>query len=103
MHLLLHWQHVAGEQQLKGPEGLAAVVGQPDGYEVAAGAWGHEALAVRVQDYQPDFIDRLCLSGRVAWGRLSPAYGSRKAPLRSPPLALMPREPAGLWAAAPDP
>src|SRR5882672_8490250 len=103
MRFLLHWQHVAGEQQLKGPEGLAAVVGQLDGCEVAAGAWEHEVLAVRVQDYQPDFIDRLCLSGRVAWGRLSPANGSGKAPLRSSPIALMLREHAGLWRAAAEP
>src|SRR5258706_17656 len=103
MRFLLHWQHVAGEQQLKGPEGLAAVVGQLDGYEVAAGAWEQEVLAVRVQDYQPDFIDRLCLSGRVAWGRLSPANGSGKAPLRSSPIALMLREHAGLWRAAAEP
>jgi ATP-dependent helicase Lhr and Lhr-like helicase len=103
MRFLLHWQHVAGEQQLKGPEGLAAVVEQLDGYEVAAGAWEHEVLAARVADYEPDFIDRLCLSGRVVWGRLSPANGSGKAPLRSSPIALMLREHAGLWRAAAEP
>ncbi|HYU70177.1 MAG TPA: ATP-dependent DNA helicase, partial [Burkholderiales bacterium] len=103
MRFLLHWQHVAGEQQLKGPEGLAAVVEQLDGYEVAAGAWEHEVLAARVLDYVPDFIDRLCLSGRVAWGRLSPANGTGKAPLRSSPIALMLRQHAGLWRAAAEP
>ncbi|TMG76423.1 MAG: DEAD/DEAH box helicase, partial [Betaproteobacteria bacterium] len=103
MRFLLHWQHVAGEQRLKGPEGLAAVVEQLDGYEVAAGAWEHEVLAARVEDYEPDFIDRLCLSGRAAWGRLSPANGSGKAPLRSSPIALMLREHAGLWRAAAEP
>jgi ATP-dependent Lhr-like helicase len=100
MRFLLHWQHIAGETQVKGVEGLAAVIEQLDGYEVSAGAWEHEVLAARVQDYEPDFIDRLCLSGRVAWGRLSPANGSGKAPLRSSPIALMPREHAGLWRAA---
>src|SRR5204863_6705245 len=100
MRFLLHWQHVAGEQRLKGPEGLAAVVEQLDGCEVAAGAWENEVLAARVADYEPDFIDRLCLSGRVAWGRLSPANGSGKAPLRSSPIALMLREHVGLWRAA---
>src|SRR5437667_814800 len=103
MRFLLHWQHVAGEQRLKGPAGLAAVVEQLDGYEVAAGAWENEVLAARVADYEPDFIDRLCLSGRVAWGRLSPANGTGKAPLRSSPVALMRREHAGLWRAAAEP
>src|SRR5437660_90624 len=103
MHFLLHWQHAAGETQVKGVEGLAAVVEQLDGYEVAAGAWEREVLAARVRDYEPDFIDRLCLAGRVAWGRLSPANGSGKAPLRSSPIALMLREHAGLWRAAAEP
>src|SRR6266571_481432 len=103
MRFLLHWQHAAGETQVKGVEGLAAVIEQLDGYEVPAGAWEREVLAVRVQDYEPDFIDRLCLAGRVAWGRLSPANGSGKAPLRSSPIALMLRENAGLWRAAAEP
>src|SRR3989475_25719 len=103
MRFLLHWQHAAGETQMKGIEGLGAVIEQVDGYEVPAGAWEHEVLAARVADYEPDFIDRLCLSGRVAWGRLSPANGSGKAPLRSSPIALMLREHAGLWRAAAEP
>ncbi len=103
MRFLLHWQHAAGETRVKGVEGLAAVIGQLDGYEVPAGAWEHEVLAARVEDYEPDFIDRLCLSGRVAWGRLSPANGSGKAPLRSSPIAMMLREHAEVWRAAAEP
>ena len=100
MRFLLHWQHVAGEARLKGAGGVAAVIEQLDGFELPAGAWEHEVLAARVQDYQPDFIDRLCLSGRMAWGRITPAAGAARAPLRSSPIALMPREHAALWRAA---
>ncbi|HYT15458.1 MAG TPA: ATP-dependent DNA helicase, partial [Burkholderiales bacterium] len=103
MRFLLHWQHAAGETQVKGIEGLAAVIEQLDGYEVPAGAWEREVLAARVQDYEANFIDTLCLSGRVAWGRLSPANGSGKAPLRSSPIAMMLRGHAGLWRAAGEP
>jgi len=103
MRFLLHWQHASGETQLKGAEGLAAVVEQLDGFEVPAGAWEHDVLASRVQDYQPDFIDRLCLSGRMAWGRVTPASGAARAPLRSSPIALMVREHAALWRAATEP
>ena len=39
----------------------------------------------------------LCLSGRVAWGRLTPMDGAGKAPLKSSPIALMLREHAALW------
>jgi ATP-dependent Lhr-like helicase len=99
MRFLLHWQHVADETRLKGAEGLAAAIEQLDGFELPAGAWEQDVLAARVQDYEPGFIDRLCLSGRMAWGRITPASGSSKAPLRSSPIALMPREHAGLWRA----
>jgi ATP-dependent Lhr-like helicase len=97
MRFLLHWQHVAAEDQLKGAEGLAAVVGQLEGFELAAAAWEHDVLPARVADYGAEQIDRLCLSGRVAWGRLTP--GS-KAPLRTSPIALLLREHATHWGLA---
>jgi ATP-dependent Lhr-like helicase len=97
---LLHWQHVAEEQQVSGVEGLAAVVEQLDGCELAAGAWEHEVLPARVRDYTSGYIDMLCLSGRVAWGRMTPMDGSGKAPLKSSPIALVLREHASLWRVA---
>jgi ATP-dependent Lhr-like helicase len=99
MRFLLHWQHVAPEAQVSGVEGLAAIVEQLDGYELAAAAWEHDVLPARVQDYESSYIDMLCLSGRVAWGRVTPMEGAGKAPLKSSPIALMLRENAGLWRA----
>ena len=100
---LLHWQHVAGEDQLRGVEGLAAVVAQLEGFELAAAAWENDVLPARVADYDAGQIDRLCMSGRVAWGRLTPAHGSNaRAPLRTSPIALLQREHAGIWQSAPD-
>jgi ATP-dependent Lhr-like helicase len=90
MCFLLHWQHVAVGEQLKGAEGLAAIVEQLEGFELAAAAWEHDVLPARVSDYGAEQIDRLCLSGRVAWGRLTPGEG--KVPLRSSPIALMLRQ-----------
>jgi len=97
MRFLLHWQHAAGEQRVRGAEGLAAVIEQLEGYEVPAGAWERQVLGARVEDYEPDFIDRLCLSGRITWARISSANGSGKAPLRSSPIALVQRRNAELW------
>jgi ATP-dependent Lhr-like helicase len=94
MRFLLHWQHVAGEDQVNGVEGLAAVVEQLEGFELAAAGWEHDVLPARVSDYGAEQIDRLCLSGRVAWGRLTP--GS-KAPLRTSPIAMMLREHVAHW------
>ena len=94
MRFLLHWQHVAGEDQVKGAESLAAVIEQLEGFELAAAAWENEVLPARVADYGGEQIDQLCLSGRVAWGRLTPGT---KAPLRTSPIALMLREHAAHW------
>jgi ATP-dependent Lhr-like helicase len=94
MRFLLHWQHAAGEDQVKGAEGLAAVIEQLEGFELAAAAWEHDVLPARVADYGAEQLDRLCLSGRVAWGRLTPGSS---APLRTSPITLVLREHASRW------
>ena len=66
-------------------------------FELAAAAWEHDVLPARVADYGSEQIDQLCLSGRVAWGRLTP--GTR-APLRSSPISLLLREHAAHWGLA---
>jgi ATP-dependent Lhr-like helicase len=86
MRFLAHWQHVATEDQVRGPDGLAAVIEQLEGFELAAAAWENDVLPARVADYEPEHIDRLCLSGRVTWGRLS---AGTSAPLKSSPISLM--------------
>ncbi|HZE61491.1 MAG TPA: DEAD/DEAH box helicase [Burkholderiales bacterium] len=100
LRFLFHWQHVAGEDQVKSVEGLAAVIEQLEGFELAAAGWENDVLPARVGDYGPEQLDQLCLSGRVAWGRLTP--GSR-APLRSSPIALLLRERANVWKAPREP
>ncbi|HEY5897089.1 MAG TPA: ATP-dependent DNA helicase, partial [Burkholderiales bacterium] len=100
MRFLLHWQHVAAEDEVRGAEGLAAVVEQLEGFELAAAGWEYDVLPARVADYGPELIDQLCLSGRVAWGRLTP--GTR-APLRTSPIALLLREHANVWKSEAEP
>jgi ATP-dependent Lhr-like helicase len=100
MRFLLHWQHVAGEDQVNGVEGLAAVIEQLEGFELAAAAWEYDVLPARVADYGAEQIDHLCLSGRVAWGRLTPGT---KAPLRTSPIALMLREHISCWGVEKEP
>jgi ATP-dependent helicase Lhr and Lhr-like helicase len=102
VRFLLHWQHVAEEQRVKGIEGLAAVIEQLDGYELPAGAWERDVLSSRVSDYEPEYLDMLCLSGRVAWGRVTPGTTAR-TPLRSSPIALLVREHSGVWRAPSGP
>ena len=72
MWWLLRWQHVTPESQLAGERGLLEAVRQLQGFEIPANAWEKHILAARVNNYDPAALDRLCLTGAVGWGRLSP-------------------------------
>src|SRR4029079_19078622 len=63
MRFLLHWQHVAG--RLDGPDAVAAVVSQLEGFEAAAGSWETELIPPRVAGYEPHWLDDLCRAGRA--------------------------------------
>jgi ATP-dependent Lhr-like helicase len=103
MRFLLRWQRVTNDARAEGPEGLAAVLDLLDGYELPAAAWESEVLPARVNGYDPLWLDGLCLSGAIAWGRLAaptPGTGGRKAgPIRTSPVSLFRRERGDLWRA----
>ncbi len=101
MRFLLRWQHVADGTRREGSHGVLAVVEQLQGFELAAGAWEKPVLAARVTGYQREWLDGLCLSGEVAWGRLSPRpdaaaedvpRGRGLSPSRATPITLTVRE-----------
>src|SRR5262249_36960287 len=71
MRFLLRWQDVAAGSKRDGRFGVLAVIEQLQGFELAAGAWEHAVLAGRVDGYRREWLDELCLSGQVSWGRLS--------------------------------
>jgi len=72
MNWLLRWQHVAPGTQVRGERGTLEVIRQLQGFEVPASAWERYVLGRRVSDYDPAYLDQLCLGGAVGWGRLSP-------------------------------
>jgi ATP-dependent Lhr-like helicase len=97
---LLAWQRVDDDHRAEGLEGLQSVLEQLDGCELPLAAWESAVLAARVTDYDPEWLDRLCFSGRVGWGRLSAPQnpnGRVSAPLRSSPMALYQRENLHDW------
>jgi ATP-dependent helicase Lhr and Lhr-like helicase len=121
MRFLLRWQRVGKNTQLLGPDGLAQVIEQLQGFETAAGAWEREVLPARMHGYDPTWLDQMCLGGQVTWCRMRPsprvlkrdeetdeddaevaasapaagAAGGRCAPSRAAPLAIMMRAHAG--------
>ena len=69
---LQDWHHVAPETQLSGEEGVLAAIEQMEGFEAPAVEWERTLLPSRVKDYDPRWLDSLCLAGIVGWGRISP-------------------------------
>ena len=72
VRFLHRWQHLAPDTRLHGLDGLLQILKQLQGYEISGAALEPEVLARRVSTYDPEMLDRLCLSGEVMWGRLSP-------------------------------
>jgi ATP-dependent Lhr-like helicase len=93
---------VDAEHRAEGPEGVAAVLELLDGYELPSAVWEPEVLALRVKEYTPQWLDRLCFTGRTGWGRLTPPQNPKSrafAPLRSSPVSLFARENLPHWLA----
>ena len=113
VRFLTRWQHVAPGSRLEGRAGVLAAVEQLAGVEVPAGDWEAHVLPARVAGYDPRWLDELCLSGEVAWGRLTPrpdtgpgatdGVADRRGsstPSPATPLALVPRDDLGWQLAA---
>src|SRR5580704_3902289 len=85
MRWLLRWQHVTPETRLLGERGTLEALQQLQGFEAPANAWEQQILARRIANYDPAVLDRLCLTGAVGWGRLSPhpaTLGERDGAIR---------------------
>ena len=102
MRFLFQWQHVTSGSRQHGEAGLLEVIKQLGGFEAAASSWDSQLLRVRMAKYEPALLDRLCLSGAVSWGRLSPHPRlmdtsdrerlRRITPTSVAPISLFPRE-----------
>ncbi|KAF1723062.1 DEAD/DEAH box helicase [Pseudoxanthomonas wuyuanensis] len=105
---LFDWQRVAEPARVSGPEALAGVLAQLEGFEAPAAIWETELLPARVKDYSISWLDDLCTAGRTLWTRLRPnasegSSGRGGGSLRSTPILLLPRRTAPLWTRlAPD-
>jgi ATP-dependent Lhr-like helicase len=96
MRFLLQWQHVSPGAQLHGETGLLQVLRQLSGFEAAGPAWERQVLSSRIVNYKPEMLDRLCLGGQIAWGRLTPPNGRLINLTSAAPISVFPREDA-VW------
>ncbi len=106
IRFLLAWQKVTPDHQMEGPESLKAIIEQLEGVEAPAAAWEGELLPARMIEYDPAWLDALCLSGEIVWARLTPLARSAadngersrgSGPVRNTPIALLRRKNFALW------
>ncbi len=108
MRFLFQWQRVAPDARVSGPDALADVLAQLEGFEAPAAAWEAEILRARVRNYASAWLDEQCTAGRMLWTRLraagSEAEGHRAGTsMRGTPVLLLPRRNAQHWAALAPP
>ncbi|HEY4011401.1 MAG TPA: DEAD/DEAH box helicase [Acidobacteriaceae bacterium] len=76
MRWLLEWHRLTPPQDearvLTGEEAVLRAIEQLEGFEAPAAEWERSLLPARVPNYDPRWLDNLCLAGVVGWGRVSP-------------------------------
>ena len=129
LRFLCEWQRVLPESRMQGPDALAAVLTQLEGFEAPAAAWEADIIPLRMAEYEPQWLDEHCRAGRFIWTRLAArtapqhaggaslaapqsAGGTARAmdsersrgasPVRSTPITLLARRNVPVWAAWAD-
>ena len=92
MRFLLEWQGVTSTERPQGVQALAKIVEQLEGFEVPAAAWEADILPARMHEYDPNWLDSLCLSGRALWVRLQAPKSATAGPVRATPIGIVTRK-----------
>ncbi len=101
VRFLLRWQHATPDARCHGRSGVLEVIDKLQGFELAAGAWEQSVFGARIEAFQERWLEDMCLSGEVVWGRLgiraatpgdgAPQRGSAP-PSRATPITFALRE-----------
>lgn len=77
-----------------------------DGMAAPAAAWEGEIIPARTAMYDPSWLDLMCISGRLVWGRYAPPAqltavrsGSRRSagPIKATPMTVCSRQTMDIW------
>jgi ATP-dependent Lhr-like helicase len=101
---------IAREEQLPVLDGqtqLQNCLQMLDGISAPAVSWEADIYPTRIADYDPNWLDVMCISGKLAWGRYSQPHKSiRKmnpkrnaGPVKSTPITLLRRSNLDIWKA----
>ncbi|HWG68694.1 MAG TPA: DEAD/DEAH box helicase [Steroidobacteraceae bacterium] len=108
LRFLCEWQRTAPDSRMQGSDALTSVLTQLEGFEAPAGSWETEILPSRMTEYDPQWLDEHCRSGRFIWTRLTardtaaqadPDRSRGASPVRATPIVLLARRNVALWSA----
>jgi len=100
LRFLFEWQRVLPEARMQGPDAVAAVLAQLEGFETPAAAWETDILPARITEYEPEWLDEQGRVGRFVWTRLASRAADRErgaAPVRATPITLLARRNVKNW------
>ncbi len=102
MRFLFSYHNIQADNESTGPETLGQVLSQLEGYEAPAASWEIDLIPSRMGHYDPSWLDVLCMSGKIVWGRFTlpkkTANSSKKAgPVKSTPISLISRGNRSIW------
>jgi len=100
MRFLFSWNHLDTNNQQEGMYALEKAVEQLEGFEAQAASWESDLLPSRVKDYDHQWLDGLCLSGKILWGRFRQISGDGSKgnnPVKTSPITLMQRTNVALF------
>ncbi|NKB34556.1 MAG: DEAD/DEAH box helicase [Pseudomonadales bacterium] len=94
------------EPALDGQTQLQSTLNLLDGIASPAAAWEADIYPARIKNYDPNWLDVMCISGKVAWGRYSlpvsstrPGKKKSSGPVKSTPITLASRQNLDIWQA----
>lgn len=102
MRFLFAWHQVEPGNLPSGPEALEQTILKLEGFEAPAAAWEGDIFPARIEAYDYLWLDMLCISGKIAWGRFrtsASVNGEKKAgtPIRTTPLTFVGRNHLHTW------
>jgi len=102
MRFLFRWHQIEEGQHASGPSGLEQVIMKLEAFEAPAIAWESDILPSRIEGYDHQWLDMLCVSGKIAWGRFTKSNTANKekkaiAPIRTTPVAFVNRTTLHAW------
>ncbi len=95
MRFLFVWHQLEPGTQPEGPDALQQAVLKLEGYEAPAAAWESDILPSRVANYDYQWLDTLCISGKIVWGHFLPSTSTN--PIKTTPISFVSRNNLRAW------